>query len=186
MSISMPTSSPALPWTFLQDPARVSLIGNDLTGKTTLLYWLSEYDPGKPTVTTDIPIIGLILEQIYLNNLIITSQDFGHGRPARFTKEVDVMRNNCDGVMVTVDCRDRQRWQMVPEELEGFVLTPHECKGAPLLILANWWDAEGAMSLEEIERRLLTPIPKYYRGLEGDDRPFVSVANYNSCAQIRR
>ena len=41
-----------------------------------------------------------------------------------------------------VDCRDREEWPIVMESMEEFVLAPHELQGVPLLIMANFHEAE--------------------------------------------
>ena len=128
--------------TRLNGPARVSLLGREQVGKTTLLRGIASRD-GKPTdIRYELPMAGLFLEILQREPLTIMSQTVGQAKPDAFTKDLETVRENADGVIYMVDCRDREFFINALEDLETFVLAQRDLNGAPLLVLANRYDAE--------------------------------------------
>ena len=203
------TRAPSPPWTRLSQQARISLLGIDSSFKTRLLHDIASYDPAQPTTTTEIPTIGLNLEVLRCESLTVAALDLGVSRPRLWTRDVDIVCENADGVVFVVDCRDRDRWADLLMDLAKFVLRPNELKGRPLLVLATNGDIEvslfafhlherrragcavpltdyreSAMSLEEIENDIRKPRGQDYEGLTDFSRPFVRVWNDNLTQSI--
>lgn len=131
-----------LPWKSLQRPARISLLTLDQTAKTEILQCLAANDSSHPTISTEIPSVGFNLAVLNCNPMTVTALDLGISRPRKWTGDVDWVRANTDGVLLVVDCRDRDRWEDVLWELANLVLQQQELPRCPLLVLGDHSNAE--------------------------------------------
>ena len=92
------------------------------------------------------PSLFVFLDVLRCGPLTVACQTVGLSKPQAFVKDVDEVRKNADGVIWMVDCSDRERWPRGFEDLDQFVLAPQELKGAPLLVLANKYNADVSLS----------------------------------------
>ena len=110
---------------------RVLFQGLDAAGKTTILYRLKLGE-----VVAAIPTIGFNVEELKYNNITFSCWDVGGGDKIRL-----LMRHyypNTTGLVVVVDSNDRDRIELVKEDIIEMLLRDKEdLQGVPILILAN-------------------------------------------------
>uniref|UniRef100_A0A8D0B031 ADP-ribosylation factor-like protein 14 n=1 Tax=Salvator merianae TaxID=96440 RepID=A0A8D0B031_SALMN len=132
--------------------AQISMLGLDSAGKSTLLYKLKFND-----VFLTSPTIGFNVEMIETReNIALTIWDVG-GQQKMRTAWTDYLENT-DCLVYVVDSTDESRLEESKKEL-GLILKNDQTKNIPVVIVANKQDLRGAMSAEEITRRL--NIKKY-------------------------
>eukprot|EP00118_Oscarella_pearsei_P007696 m.38361 g.38361 ORF g.38361 m.38361 type:complete len:202 (+) comp32568_c0_seq2:41-646(+) len=141
-------------WKYLRrkDEYYVVILGLDNAGKTTFLEqvkgnYVSSYKPlpcNKVTAT-----VGLNLAKIDVGSVRLTFWDIGgqHDLQVLWDKYYE----ECHAVIYVIDSTDRERMQ---ESCIAFnsVIEDDSLVAAPLLILANKQDVQGALSVEEIKR----------------------------------
>ncbi|XP_061490476.1 ADP-ribosylation factor-like protein 14 [Rhineura floridana] len=127
--------------------AQILMLGLDSAGKSTLLYKLKFND-----VFQTLPTIGFNVEMIETReNIALTVWDVGGQHQMR-----TVWNNyleNTDCLVYVVDSTDKQRLEESKRELE-LILKNDRIKNVPVVVLANKQDLPGALSPEEITRRL--------------------------------
>merc|ERR1712130_194026 len=119
--------------------------GLDAAGKTTILYKLQVGE-----ITTLIPAIGLVVEEIKRPTMSFRSWDVGG------CDKIPLWRHyypSVNAIIFVVDSRDYDRAAEAQRELNK-ILQDGELHGVPLLVFANKQDLPGAMSGEELTRAL--------------------------------
>ncbi|KAI9697871.1 MAG: hypothetical protein M1820_007658 [Bogoriella megaspora] len=143
----------------------ILLTGLDIAGKTTFLYGLNL---GK--VKTDIPFIGMNIEKLQYRNIQFCSWDVGGGcKPGTYLILRSLFRHS-KGIIIVVDCNDRERIVEVREELQTRIFEEDRdarkrcpqvlekiwekqdaerdfLMGLPMLVLANKQDIEVSVPL---------------------------------------
>ena len=120
------------------------------------------------------PIPSVFLSVLDCAPLTLTAMFTGGARPHPVSRYMEAVAANADGTVFMIDCQKLYEWNEAKEELSRHVVAQESLTGTPLEVLANWWNAQGAMSVGEMEQSLHEPQSKLFRGLRGDDRPFVS------------
>ena len=131
------------PWTRLKGYTSISVIGLDGAGKSTLLQHIASQHPSQPPVLDYIPSLGLNLEILNRGQFVITAQDVGASRPAKWNRDVEVLALNGMAIIFVVDARARGRLDDALMEIERFV--PQGRSGStksPLAIWCNFCDAQ--------------------------------------------
>ena len=123
---------------------RFLILGLDGAGKTSILNRLASRD-----FSETIPTVGLNAEQIVYQNTSFAFWDVG-GAATNLWKHY---YQNTDAVIFVIDGTDRERMDLVKEELAG-VLKDADLTECPLLIYANKQDKEGAISMDELSKIL--------------------------------
>eukprot|EP00403_Amphidinium_massartii_P019224 CAMPEP_0178410956 /NCGR_PEP_ID=MMETSP0689_2-20121128/21249_1 /TAXON_ID=160604 /ORGANISM="Amphidinium massartii, Strain CS-259" /LENGTH=194 /DNA_ID=CAMNT_0020032153 /DNA_START=93 /DNA_END=677 /DNA_ORIENTATION=+ len=135
-------------WARLADKreAKVVMVGLDGAGKTTILYRIRLGE-----VVTTIPTIGFNVETVESNNVTCTVWDIGGQEKIR-----GLWRHylpSVSAIIFVVDSADRDRIDIVREELENLLREPETGK-ACLLVFANKQDLPNAMTQEEVTAKL--------------------------------
>ena len=130
------------PWIRLKDYTSISIIGLDGAGKSTLLKYVASTQPSQPRVLDYIPSLGLNLEILHRGQFVITAQDVGASRPAKWNRDVEVLALNGMAIIFVIDCRARGRLDDALMELERFV--PQGRSGSTKSPLAIWCNFCGA------------------------------------------
>ncbi|XP_034050281.1 ADP-ribosylation factor-like protein 4D [Thalassophryne amazonica] len=129
----------------------VVVVGLDLAGKTSLLYWLKL----KEFVKT-IPTKGFNTERIKLAvgaSRAITFQVWDVGGQEKLRPLWKSYTRRTDGIVFVVDSAEQERIEEARVELHKITRTS-ENQGVPVLILANKHDLDSAMSVSEVEKVL--------------------------------
>ena len=130
------------PYDQLHRPIRIAMTGLEASGKQTILASLASQDPTKPVIESESPTLGFTTHTLRSGPLRITAFDACPGYKQSLKLDTTTMRRNSDGVVFVIDCRDRARWVEAVEELKFLILNLEELRGAPLLVMANFVDAE--------------------------------------------
>ncbi|KAK4534788.1 hypothetical protein CDCA_CDCA02G0813 [Cyanidium caldarium] len=128
-------------------PIRILILGLDNAGATTLLYRLKM---NKMIVT--VPTLGAVEETIGWGGDEITFHDLGGTDKLR--PLWPMYQEGMHGVIYVVDAADRASVSTSRQELRRFFRAATELHNAPLLVLANKQDVEGALSPEQVRREL--------------------------------
>ncbi|EIW80575.1 hypothetical protein CONPUDRAFT_73670 [Coniophora puteana RWD-64-598 SS2] len=160
------------PWRRLHRPTRISIVGLDLTSKLEILRYIASKDFEHPDIVIEIPSIGLILEILTCGPLTITALDLGGSKPTKWTRDVDWVRANTDGMIVLVDCRDHERWPELVWELKQHGLGSEELRGCPLLAVGEDSGIEGEIPLEDVRRGIREAENEHGSELEVSERLF--------------
>jgi small GTP-binding protein len=145
--------------------SRITIVGLDSSGKTTLLYRLKTNE-----LVTTIPTIGFNVEQVTLNKITFTIWDAG-GRDKIRPLIVHYFKD-CDALIIMIDSNDEERFQELKELLDSYLVSP-DIENGILLFFANKQDLKGAKTCEEIAIRLeLNKVKQKWKiqpcsGLEG-------------------
>jgi small GTP-binding protein len=131
---------------------RMLMVGLDASGKTTVLYNLKTGE----TIKT-IPTIGFNVESLDYKGLNFTVWDIGGQYAIR--KLWKHYYNNSDGIIFVIDSADVERIEEAVEELR-YLMNEEELKDCPLLIIANKQDLLGALSPNELTKKLGLDISK--------------------------
>ena len=156
---STPLTDPVAELSRVSRPCRLSLLGLEQTGKSSLLYYIASHSSPPLQVKPELPGNGLYLDVLQCANLTITGLTVGLNKPKAYTGDIDTVRANAAGVIFMVDCRDHDMFTAAREEFYALVSSNEALKNAPVLVMANWWDAQGAMSLEDVSRGLRKGAP---------------------------
>ncbi|XP_028587282.2 ADP-ribosylation factor-like protein 14 [Podarcis muralis] len=127
--------------------AQILMLGLDSAGKSTLLYKLKFND-----VFQTLPTIGFNVEMLETGkDIALTIWDVGgqHQMRPAWSNYLE----NVDSLVYVVDSTDNQRLEESKKELE-LLLRNERIKNVPVVVLANKQDLPGALSAEEITRRL--------------------------------
>lgn len=136
------------PWTRLQAPARITLTGLYDTGKSELLARIAPYGDAHPDVVSTAPSVGVVLGTLQRDPLTMTTLDLGGSRPkGSLLQELNTIRENADGIVFIVDCRNHEGLFEVREEMKRVAFELEEVKHRPLLVLANWWEEKVSFRL---------------------------------------
>jgi len=125
---------------------RISMVGIDAAGKTTILYKLKLGE-----IVTTIPTIGFNVETVQYKNINFTVWDVGGQDKIR-----PLWRHyyqNTHGLIYIVDSNDRGRIEEAALELHKVLREP-EMSDVALLVLANKQDLPQALSVAEISDKL--------------------------------
>jgi len=125
---------------------RLLLVGLDAAGKTTILYQMKMGE----TVKT-IPTIGFNVETLEYKGLNFTMWDVGGQDKIRVLWKH--YYQNTDGLIYVVDSNDRDRIELAADELKK-MLECDELKDAAVLVMANKQDLSGAMSPNEVTKKM--------------------------------
>ena len=125
---------------------RMLMVGLDAAGKTTILYQIKMGE----TVKT-IPTIGFNVETLKYKKLNLTVWDVGGQDKIRVLWKH--YYQNTDGLIFVVDSNDRDRIEDAAEELKR-MLNEEELKDTVVLVMANKQDLNGAMSPNEVTKKL--------------------------------
>lgn len=121
---------------------RITMVGLDAAGKSTLLYKLKLGE-----VVNTIPTIGFNVETVQYKNIDMTVWDVGGQDKIR-----PLWRHyyaNVGAVIFVVDANDRERLAEARDELAR-VLSEDQLDGVPLLVFANKQDLPRAMTPSEV------------------------------------
>lgn len=143
---------------------RIIMIGLDNAGKTQILYKLKLGD----TITT-IPTVGFNVETVSYKWVNLVVWDIGGQDKLR-----TLWRHyyeGLNGLIFVIDASDRERIREAIESLSTELVQPQMQK-APILILANKQDIEGAISAEELTDVLHT----LFKGHDRNFKVFETVA----------
>ena len=119
---------------------KVLFLGLDNAGKSTLMFQLKD-NAFKDTV----PTVGLNVEQIKYRGMNFTLWDVS-GQATRLWKHYF---DKINAIIFVVDSADTERMARVSEELHK-VINDQDLEGAPILVLANKQDLEGALTPEQV------------------------------------
>ena len=135
-------------WTKLlgKKDVRMLMVGLDAAGKTTILYQLKMGENVKT-----IPTIGFNVETLDYKGLNFTVWDVGGQDKIRVLWRH--YYQNTDGLIFVVDSNDRERIDEAAEELKK-MLGEEELKDCVVLVMANKQDLIGAISPNEVTRKL--------------------------------
>lgn len=125
---------------------RMLMIGLDAAGKSTVLYQLKTGEAIKT-----IPTIGFNVEALDYRGINFAIWDVGGQHAIR--KLWKHYYTNCDGIIYVIDSADTDRIEEAGEELSS-VLVEEELKECPLLIIANKQDLFGALSPNDLTKKL--------------------------------
>ena len=120
--------------------ARVSLLGLDQSGKTSILQHFASYGQTKAKLETTMPSIGVVLESVQRPPLSITSQTVGLSQPKSWTKDIAAMQKSLDALVFVVDYSDPQRAALAVQQIDRFSSSFEKPHQAPLMILRNAWN----------------------------------------------
>jgi len=133
--------------------ARITMIGLDAAGKSTILYKLKLGE-----VVNTIPTIGFNVETVQYKDIEFTVWDVGGQEKIR-----PLWRhyyNNNNGIIFVVDSADTDRLDdrdnqagSAKEELARCLAEP-ELAGVPLLVFANKQDMPGALKVDRVAEQL--------------------------------
>eukprot|EP00930_Biecheleria_cincta_P015809 TRINITY_DN1305_c0_g1_i1.p1 TRINITY_DN1305_c0_g1~~TRINITY_DN1305_c0_g1_i1.p1 ORF type:complete len:203 (-),score=38.53 TRINITY_DN1305_c0_g1_i1:192-740(-) len=126
---------------------RITLVGLDAAGKTTLLYKLSLGE-----VVTTIPTIGFNVETVEYRNIRFTVWDIGGQDKIRKLWR-HYYYSGTHGVIFVIDSTDHDRIQDARDELWN-LLNDEDLRDADLLVLANKQDLPNAMTTSKVAESL--------------------------------
>ncbi|CAL6090068.1 ADP-Ribosylation_Factor like protein 2b [Hexamita inflata] len=128
----------------LQNELRILTIGLDNSGKTTTIKSLLKQDLQEIE-----PTLGFSIFSTKIQNYQLNIWDVGGQKTIRaYWKNY---YEATDALIWVVDSADRRRLQLCKQALQE-VLKAERLQGAPLLILANKQDVDGALSPDEIQK----------------------------------
>ncbi|KNC49990.1 ADP-ribosylation factor 1 [Thecamonas trahens ATCC 50062] len=135
--------------------ARITMIGLDAAGKSTMLYKLRLGE-----IVSTIPTIGFNVETVEFKGVRFNCWDVGGQDKIR-----PLWRHyykNLGGLIYVIDANDRDRLSEARDELNNVLGAP-ELAGVPLLIMANKMDLPYALPVSDIAAAL---------GLAAETRPW--------------
>ncbi len=142
-------------------PKNVLVSGLDAAGKTTLLYKCHRLFRVNEEPSTEYQnFVQIEKSNIKKANLVFHSVDAGGRDRSRYVL-LNHMLPTLDGIIWVLDSNDRERMEEIFEEMDRFLfqrlLSKDEYlhKPVPILFLANKQDLPNAMSVSEINNKLL-------------------------------
>jgi small GTP-binding protein len=126
--------------------AKISMVGLDAAGKTTVLLRLHLGE-----TPTTIPTIGFNVEKVKYKSLTMTIWDVGG--QGRLRPLWHYYYTNNDAIIYVIDSADRERVEESRDELHR-VLSDEQLRGVPLLVFANKQDLPRAQSVPELSNAL--------------------------------
>jgi len=121
---------------------KIAVVGLDSAGKTTMLNFL-RFEKNIETL----PTIGVNVEVLKRENVNLSIFDLGG--QMHFRTLWGTLMRGASAIIFVIDSADRDRLVEAKNELWKVLLDP-QYPDAPLLLVANKQDKEGAMSIEEI------------------------------------
>ena len=121
---------------------KIAVVGLDSAGKTTMLNYL-RFDKNIETL----PTIGVNVEVLKRENVNLSIFDLGG--QLHFRTLWGTLMKGSSAIIFVIDSSDRERIKEAKNELWKVLLDP-QYPDAPLLIVANKQDKEGAMSISDI------------------------------------
>ena len=121
---------------------KIAVVGLDSAGKTTMLNFL-RFEKSIETL----PTIGVNVEVLQRQNVNLSIFDLGG--QMHFRNLWGTLMKGASAIIFVVDSSDRARTEEAKNELWNVLLDP-QFPDAPVLIVANKQDKEGAMSVKEI------------------------------------
>ncbi|KAF3792645.1 ADP-ribosylation factor-related protein 1 [Nymphaea thermarum] len=153
-------------WKFLfsKTEFHVLILGIDKAGKTTLLEKLKATYSNLEGLPPDriVPTVGLNIGRMEVENTKLVFWDLGGQSGLRTIWEK--YYEEAHAIIYVIDAACQQRFEDSKSALEK-VLRHEDLEGAPLLILANKQDIDGAVSADELAR--------YLDLKELDERPYL-------------
>ncbi|XP_078486336.1 ADP-ribosylation factor 2 [Ciona intestinalis] len=125
---------------------RITMVGLDAAGKTTILYKLKLGE-----IITTIPTIGFNVETVEYKNISFTVWDVGGQDKNRPLWRHYIQ--NTQGLIFVVDSNDRERIAQAKEELHRLI-NEDELREAVVLVFANKQDLPNAMSPSEVTEKM--------------------------------
>jgi len=125
---------------------KIAVVGLDAAGKTTMLNFL-RFEKNIETL----PTIGVNVEVLKRKNVNLSIFDLGG--QLHFRNLWGTLMKGASAIIFVIDSADRERFEEAKAELWKVLLDPNYPE-APLLIVANKQDKEGAMSIEELIKKL--------------------------------
>lgn len=122
--------------------ADIAIVGLDAAGKTAILYTVHSQEE-----VNTIPTIGFNVEEVRVNNVVITCWDMGGQSNIRELWGPYVKK--AQGIVFVADVQDGERFENVKETLKQ---TANECSdnSPPFLILANKMDRPDEPEFKEM------------------------------------
>lgn len=147
-------------WTtlFSRPQYQVVVIGLDGAGKTTVLERAKSALTGSVMRERVAPTVGLNVAKVDVGPARLVMWDLGGQQGLRVIWEKYYA--DAHAVMYVVNAADEARLAEAALELSG-ALEQRELSGAPVLVVANMQDAPGALTAQELERRL--PVNRHGR-----------------------
>ncbi len=121
---------------------KIAVVGLDSAGKTTMLNFL-RFEKNIETL----PTIGVNVEVLKRENVNLSIFDLGG--QMHFRSLWGTLMRGASAIIFVIDSADRVRIEEAKAELWKVLIDP-QYPDAPLLIVANKQDKEGAMSIEEL------------------------------------
>lgn len=121
---------------------KIAVVGLDAAGKTTMLNFL-RFDKNIETL----PTIGVNVEVLQRENVNLSIFDLGG--QMHFRNLWGTLMRGSSAIIFVIDSSDRARLEEAKTELWNVLLDP-QFPDAPLLVVANKQDVEGAMDVNEI------------------------------------
>ncbi len=121
---------------------KIAVVGLDSAGKTTMLNFL-RFEKNIETL----PTIGVNVEVLKRENVNLSIFDLGG--QLHFRNLWGTLMRGSSAIIFVLDSADRHRLEEAKNELWNVLLDPNY-PDAPLLIVANKQDKEGAMNIQEI------------------------------------
>ena len=131
-----------------KNECRAIVVGLDGSGKTTIVYRLKH---GKVENSNIIPTIGFNCECVEYKKMVFSMWDLGGSQDARSFWRM--YYPSTQAIIFVVDSSDLARMDEAREDLHRMMME-HELWDAPLLVLANKQDLDGAMGAGEIAQSL--------------------------------
>lgn len=123
---------------------KIAVVGLDSAGKTTMLNFL-RFEKSIETL----PTIGVNVEVLQRQNVNLSIFDLGG--QMHFRNLWGTLMRGASAIIFVIDSSDRARVEEAKNELWNVLLDP-QFPDAPLLVVANKQDKEGAMTVEELIR----------------------------------
>ena len=133
---------------------QVLILGLDGAGKTTMLEQMKAIFLGIMPASKIPPTVGLNIGRMQVNRAKLILWDLGGQTSLRAIWEKYYAEAH--GLVYVVDAAEPERFDESRGVLQTLMANP-EVAGAPLLLLANKQDAEGAVPAHEVEARLELP-----------------------------
>jgi small GTP-binding protein len=121
---------------------KIAVVGLDSAGKTTMLNFL-RFEKNIETL----PTIGVNVEVLKRENVNLSIFDLGG--QMHFRSLWGTLMRGASAIIFVIDSADRTRLEEAKNELWKVLLDP-QYPDAPLLIIANKQDKEGALTIEEL------------------------------------
>ncbi|KAF2227626.1 hypothetical protein BDZ85DRAFT_300438 [Elsinoe ampelina] len=141
-------------WKHLQPqvPRRITMLGGDDCGKSSILARITSESPYK--VTLDIAIEKPVWEWLKLPKLTIGVFDIQVCRPRYVESVQEFVRENIDGIIFAISANPAGRcaWESILWELSEYVFAVEETKHSVLLVLITRLDEERSAPFEEIRQ----------------------------------